>query len=414
VPTALFLVISLGVLLLFSAYMSATETSLFSLSNLTLKNYHFSSNNRKKLVYHLLLNPRELLVTLLMLNVFANIVVQNVVSSLFQADRGWLIRVLVPLGLTLTFGEVIPKSLALPNNEKIALRVAPSIAHASRILGPFRRVLTKCTSAISRILFFFLKSEKEISQDELEEALKGCLQSKVLSSEEFKLMDGYLHLKQATVKELMCPREDICYYDLTQSPEQLITLFVQKKCKRVPVCEGGLENVLGILSFRHYFSHLQGETSAVMIKKYVLQPLFVPETLNAWTFLHDLREKKEDTAIVIDEYGSISGLVTKEDLISSVIGDVVDLKEGSPFYTRSGDDIIIASGKLEITTFEEIFHCSLQNPTHAVTIGGWLIGELGDIPSAGARYVNDDFLFYVLAADPNRIKRVYIRRLRGN
>ncbi len=324
--------------------MSATETSLFSLSSLTVKNYHYSADNRKKLIYHLLLNPRELLVTMMMLNIFANIVVQNIVSSLFGEDASWYLQVGVPLLLTLVFGEIIPKSLALPNNEKIAYKVAPSIAHASRVLGPVRRVLTKITGLISRFLFFFLRSEEEINQEELEEALKGCKSSGVLSKEEFTLMEGYLHLRNAQVKELMKHREDIIFYDISEPTGKLPSLFLEKRYTRLPVCDKDLENLLGILSFRPFFAKGGQIESKEMVQKMLTPPMYVPESLNAWTLLHDLREKKEDLAIVIDEYGSISGLITQEDLIESVIGKIVHKREDKPKFTRSGDDVIIASG----------------------------------------------------------------------
>lgn len=405
--------IALAILLLFSAFMSATETSLFSLSSLTVKNYHYSSDNRKKLIYHLLLHPRDLLVTLMMLNIFANIIVQNIVSSLFGEDSSWFLQVGIPLVLTLVFGEVIPKSLALPNNEKIAYKMAPSIAHASRALGPVRRFLTKITGLISRSIFFFLKSEEEINQKELEEALKGCKSSGVLSKEEFTLMEGYLHLRNASAKELMKPREDIYFYDISQPIERLDHLFFEKRYTRIPICEGDLEKLIGILSFRPFFLHKKEIDSPSELKKFIRQPLYIPESLNAWTLLHDLREKKEDLAIVIDEYGSISGLITQEDLIESVIGKIVHKREEKPKFTRSGEDVIIASGKLEVDQVEEIFGLELENKRKAVTIGGWLMEQMGDIPQAGVRYVTDDFLFYVLAADPNRVRRVYIRRLKG-
>lgn len=393
--------------------MSGTETSLFSLSSLSVKSYHYSIDNRKKLIYHLLQNPRELLVTIMMLNVFANIVIQNVVSSLFGIAAGWGVRVGVPLGLTLIFGEIIPKSIALPNNEKIAYKVAPFVATVARILGPFRKVLTKFTSYISRIFFFFLRKEEEISQDELEEALRGCINSKVLSKEESKLMEGYLDLHYTSVKELMRPREDVLFYNIHDPLHKLIHLFVDLQCTRIPVCDKDLENLLGVVSFREFFCKQEKIKSSHDVKKIVKKPHFIPESINAWTVLHDLREKKEDLAIVIDEYGSISGLLTQEDLIESVIGEIADLRDVKSLYSKSGEDVIIASGKLEISTLEEIFGRCLENKEKAVTIGGWLIEQLGDIPKTGTRYVTDDFLFYVLAAEPNRIKRVYIRHLKG-
>jgi CBS domain containing-hemolysin-like protein len=124
-----------------------------------------------------------------------------------------------------------------------------------------------------------------------------------------------------------------------------------------------------------------------------------------------LREKSAPLAMVVDEYGIISGLVAQEDLIEQVVGEIADLRDEKNLYTRSGEDIIIASGKMEIAEFEPIFGIALRSREHAVTLGGWLIEQLGSIPQTGTQYATDDFLFYVLAAEPNRVRRVYVRRL---
>jgi len=141
------------------------------------------------------------------------------------------------------------------------------------------------------------------------------------------------------------------------------------------------------------------------------KPYYVPETTKCWALLQNLRERGESLALVVDEYGSISGLITQEDLIEAVVGEISDKRDTKSLYTRSGPDVIIASGKLELVDFEEIFHIPLKSKENVVTLGGWLIEQLGDIPVAGTKYATDQFLFYVLAADPNRIRRIYVRKL---
>jgi CBS domain containing-hemolysin-like protein len=126
-----------------------------------------------------------------------------------------------------------------------------------------------------------------------------------------------------------------------------------------------------------------------------------------------MRERGESLAIVVDEYGSISGLISQEDLIEAMVGEISDRRDAKSRYTRSTDDVIIASGKLELSEFREIFGIPLKTHENILTLGGWLIEQLGDIPTPGTKYANDQFLFYILAADPNRIRRVYVRRLGG-
>lgn len=408
-----FLVLVLLFLVFLSGYFSAAETALFSLSPLTLKAYRTSSNSRLNLISRLMDHPREVLVTLMIGHIFANILVQNVISSIFDAFPNWILKVGVPLALTLLFGDILPKSVAMPYNADISYRVAPVVAKASRWIGPFRNWITTATSTLTRYLFFFLHEEKEISVEELRHVLKTSEQTGVLIHEEADLIDGMLKLQQVMVKERMRPREEILFYDIQQPFSSLNHLLVEQEITRVPVCDGDLENVLGILSTRAYFFHENQLKNPADLLPILKKPYYVPETTKCWTLLQSLRERGESLAVVVDEYGSISGLITQEDLIEAVVGEISDKRDEKSLYTRSGPDVIIASGKLELEEFQEIFGIPLKSEENVVTLGGWLIEQLGDIPSAGTKYANDQFLFYVLAADPNRVRRVYVRKLQN-
>jgi CBS domain containing-hemolysin-like protein len=356
--------------------------------------------------------PRDVLVTILMLNVLANLLVQNTVSSLFDAFDDWTLKVGLPLLLTLIFGEVLPKSIALPSNASIAPRVAPWISGAAKLLRPIRVPLTKATSWISRFLFVFLKKEKEISAEELRHVLKSSEESGVLLPQECDLIGGSLDLQTSLVRERMRPREEILFYDIQDPLSKLNHLLVDLETTRVPVCDGDLEKLLGILTARRFFFHREQVKAGSDLAPILKKPYFVPETTRSWNLLKNLRERNESLAIVVDEYGTISGLVTQEDLIEAVVGEITDRRDAKSLYTRSSDDVIIASGKLELSEFKEIFGISLKSRENIVTLGGWLIEQLGDIPATGAKYATDDFLFYVLAAEPNRIRRIYVRRLK--
>lgn len=408
----LFLISLLLVLIFLSGYFSAAETALFSLSPLTLKAYRTSSNTRLNLIAKLMDHPRQILVTLMIMHILANILVQNVISSIFEPFPDWSLKVGLPLALTLIFGDILPKSVAMPYNAKISYWIAPTVSKVSRWISPFRKLITTATSYVTRFLFFFLREEKEISIDELRHVLKTSEESGVLLHEEAELVDGMLDLQQTMVKERMRPREEILFYDIQQPLAGLNRLFVELEITRVPVCDGDLENVLGILSTRLYFFHQSGIQSPSDLRPILKKPYYVPETTKSWTVLQTLRERGESLALVVDEYGSISGLVTQEDLIEAVVGDISDRRDVKSLYTRSGPDVIIASGKLELEEFEEIFGLPLKTEENVVTLGGWLIEQLGDIPTAGTKYANDQFLFYILAADPNRIRRIYVRRLK--
>lgn len=409
---AFILIALLVVILLLISFASSSETALFSLSSMKVKVFQQDPDKRKQLVAELLSSPRDLLVTLIMLNISLSILLQNVASGLFGDFSGWLLNVGVPLALSLVFGEVIPKSLALANNEKIAYRVAPYLRLFQKILLPIGRVLTKITNFTSRCMFFFLKKEKEISLDELQHALRTSEEYGVLQGDEADLVRGYLNLQERTVKDLMRHREEVIFFSTDEPLERLIHLFVDQEVSRIPVCDESLEKVLGIMSSRLFFMHRSELKETKDLIPILKKPFYVPESTLAETLLEQLYDKKESIAVVVDEYGSVSGIISLEDLVEVVVGQIVDRRDEKSRFTRSGEDVIIASGKLELAEFEEIFDAPLESHNHMVTLGGWITEQMGDIPKNGARLVTKDFLFHVLAADQTRIRRIYVRRLK--
>jgi CBS domain containing-hemolysin-like protein len=406
------LILILAVLLFFSGLFSASETALFSLSSLKVKTYKQDKDPRKQLIAQLLASPRDLLVTIIMLNIAVNILVQNVTASIFGQSSSWALNVGVPLTLTLILGEVIPKSLGLVNNASISYRMAPIIQLLQAILMPIRRVLVSMTSHISRILFFFLRREQEISIDELQHALRTSRKFGVLNEDEAELVQGYLALQESTVKERMRPREEVLYFDLDEPLSKLMHLFVDQECSRIPVCDKGLDQIIGVVTSRLFFLHREHIHTIEDLKTILEKPFFVPETVPAKTLLRQFYDRQDSFAIVVDEYGSVSGIVALEDLVETVIGEIADRRDETNLYTLSGEDVIIASGKMELADLEKIFDVSFSSENNMVTIGGYLTEKIGDIPKSGSKYMTDDFLFHVLAAEPTRVRRIYIRRLR--
>ncbi|MFI5334722.1 MAG: CNNM domain-containing protein, partial [Chlamydiales bacterium] len=244
------LVLLLLFFLFISANVSSAETALFSLSSITVKGYLRSTDRRKNMIAQLLSNPRDLLVTIIFLNILSTLLVQNVIATLFGDFSTWFLNVGVPLALTVVVGEVIPKSLGLANNEKVALRAAPLLSLAEKVFKPFSPLLIKVTNFVSRCMFFFLKHEEEISIDELQHALRASKQFGVLNEDEAELVYGYLNLKESTVKALMRPREEVLYFDLEEPLAKLVHLFVDQECSRIPICQGGIDKIVGIMTSR--------------------------------------------------------------------------------------------------------------------------------------------------------------------
>lgn len=395
------------------ALFSGAETALFSLSSMQVKAFKKDSDPKKRQIAKLLAEPRELLITLIILIIVFSLGVQNVISTLFHKRDSWLLNIALPLGINLVLGEMIPKSLAMPNNVAVSYRTIGLLTPIQRFFYPFRKLLSIITAYVTPILFFFLRKEKEISIEELQHALKDSKDRGILLPEESELICGYIRLQEVNIKELMRPREEVIFFQTAEPLSRLIHLFIDQECSRIPLCDGGLDKLIGIISGRIFFQHKHKIKETKDLIPLVKKPFFVPESMKGHVLLKQFYEKKESIAVVVDEYGSVTGIITMEDLLEEVVGEITDRRDQGAFFTRAGNDVIIASGKLELSEFENIFSVELKSENLMVTIGGWLMEQLGEIPKPGTKYHTKDFLFHVLSADPTRIRRVYIRRLTG-
>lgn len=405
------LITAMVFLLFWSGYFSSSEAALFSLAPTRIKSYQIDKDARKRLIAKLLLQPRDLLVTVFMLNTLVNILLQNASANLFGDMASLTLTVGLPLALTLIFGEILPKYIGLQNNVAVSYYVAPTLNFLQNLLEPIRRVTLAITIPISRLMFFYLKREEDISKEELEHILKTSEAYGVFDKDEGELIAGYLHLQDVQVKELMRPREDIIFYDIQEPLSKLIYLFVDQECSRLPVCDQNLDNILGIITVKQFFLHRDKVAAPHAITSILEKPFYIPESTPARLLLRRLNEKQQILSLVVDEYGSLSGLITREDLIEVVIGEIADLRDQTQLYTRAGKNEIITSGKLEVEEFNEIFGVAFSSPSNQITIGGWLTERLGEIPKSGSKYEIDGFLFQILSSTASRIRRLYIRKL---
>lgn len=395
-----------------SAWISSAETALFSLSSPKVSAFRTDTDSQKRLIAELLSRPRDLLVTVFMVNTFVNIMLQNVVSDMYGESGRWEYKIGIPLILILVFGEIIPKYIGLQNNLTISYRVSPTIDLLQRLLTPLRKWIISITTPLSRILFFFLRKEPEMTKEELAHILETSEKKGVVNRNEAELIQGYLKLRDSTVKEHMWPKEDIIFYDLSQPLSRLIYLFSEQELFRIPVVNKSLENMLGIITANQFFTHQNNLKSSKDLIPLLKKPFFIPETTPGRVLLNLLNDTDEVLAIVVDEYGSIAGLISKEDLIEVVIGPIEDMRDQQALYIKVDDQAVIASGKWELTELNQYFDTDLKSPSNMITVGGWLTEALGDIPKAGTKWEREGFLFHVLAANPNRIVRLYIRKIK--
>lgn len=400
-------------LIVCSGFFSGSETALFSIPHSKSKTFSDSPDKRKQLISGLLKHPRDLLVTVFLMNTIVNIVLQNTASAMFGQYASWGLKVGVPLGLTLIFGEIIPKYMGMVHNVSFALFTAPAISMIQNLIAPLRKWIIAVTAPVTRTLFFFLHEEESISKEELRHVLKTSEKDGVLLTEEADLVWGYLNLQESSVREVMWPREDIVAYDMDEPLTKLIHLFVDMECSRVPVYKESLDDMVGIAHANDFFLARDQIKSPEDLCSILKKPLYVPENSAAQSLLQKFKDTGEFVALVVDQYGVISGIISQEDVLEMVIGDITDIRDQAQMYTRSGKNEIIASGKLDLMELNNIFQSDLTSDYNMVTLGGWLTEKLGVIPSVGTKYETDDYVFQVLAADPNRIQKVYVRKRKG-
>lgn len=395
-----------------SAFFSASEASLFSLSSHQLRSFSKSKKRKENLAAKVMQNPSDLLVTLLVMNIFINILLQNVTAEIFPGSLGIIAAIIIPLFLTLFFGEVVPKAISLIKNKSVASFVSPVVYRIVKRIKPVTKFIVKITSVISRFFFFFLKRHQAASKTELLHALQASHEKGQIHDTETQLIEGFLHLGEMTLDKVMAPREDILFFDIRKSLKELERLFSSKQCSKIPVCDGDLDHLLGVLTIDGYFAIRSKVKNAEDIRSYLREPFFVPETLKCSMLLEEPRMKREKMALVVDEYGTCVGLLTDEDLAEIVVGNIFDLREKEkPLYSISSDGVIVTSGRLEIAKLEEILEIKLDlKGIESVTVGGYIIELIGDIPKTGQEVQVKDLLFHVLSASDKRVKRLYIRK----
>lgn len=411
--TITFYLIAIILLTYWGAWISACETALFSLPSPKLKAYKNDRNPTKRLIAQLLSKSRDLLVTIFMVNTFLNILLQNVASSMFGSEANLALKVGVPFLLTLILGEIIPKYYGMQNNVSFSLDVANRVDLLHKLLKPIRNAVIKITLPISRALFFFLQRDENLSLEELAHVVKTSEEKGLLEPDESLLVRGYLNLQDTEVKEIMRPRGDMITYDIDSPLSKLQYYFADQKVTRIPVIHNSLDNLLGILDAYTFFVHQNTLKKPEDLIPLLKKAQFIPESTHARNLLRKISNPENELVMVVDEYGAIAGLVTREDLIEVVVGQIEDSRDQKADYVRSSKTEIIASGKMEISAFNQLFNSSIESKNNLVSLGGWLTEELGDIPKAGTRHETDEFIFKVLSSTPLKIDNIYVRKKNG-
>ena len=315
--------------------------------------------------------------------------------------------------LVLVFGEVIPKNLAAAHAETWAMFIAPFIRLVSFVLTPVVFLLTK----LSDFVVHFSKSDDEedptITEDEFKILVNVGQEEGVLDESESEMINSIFEFDETVVKAIMVPRIDIVAVDVEDSINEALRIIVDGGHSRIPAYEESIDNIVGILYAKDIFAHLDADFDTMKVKELLRPAYYIPETKKVSDLLNELRLKKVHMAIILDEYGGTNGLVTIEDLIEEIIGDIQDEYDvEDDLIVMHGEDHLVADARAPIGDVEDAFDVELDEEiledSEADTIGGLAFEHLGGIPAVGDEVTVGRFLIRIVDVSGRRISKVEI------
>ena len=410
--------IVLVVLLFISGYISGAETAFFAISPAQFFELKEAESKRSKLVYKLLEKPKRLLATLLITINFVNIAIV-VLSSLIIEEvfdfthhdwLGFFIQVVAVTFVIVLFCEVMPKVYATQNALRSALRSAFAVFALDKILRPLSTILVMSTSIVDKR---YGQKGYDVSVDELTHAI-DITSDKSTPEEEKKILKGIARFGNIDVKQIMKSRMDVVAFDQNLKFTELFPLIVEHRYSRVPVYEGSFDRVVGVLCVKDLLPFLgENNNDSFEWLKQIRPAFFVPESKKINDLLQDFQEMKNHLAIVIDEYGGSSGIVTLEDVLEEIVGEINDeFDEDELFYSRLDNRNYIFEGKTNLNDLcrvmeidRKIFDTDNENVD---TLAGLILEIKGSIPQRNEVIKLNDIKFIIESADRKRIKRVKI------
>lgn len=326
----------------------------------------------------------------------------------YSGVMGFAIVILTITYLSIVLGELVPKRLAIHNPERIALFSAGPMWFLARLLSPIVRFLGASTDLVLRLLGVRPGNEPPVTEEELQVLLDQGTQAGVFQEAEQDMVEAVFRLSDRRVYKLMTPRTEIAWLDIRDTPEIIYQKMSEAPYSRFPVCQGGLDNVVGIVRARDML--MPGLAGKPWHLRDCLQPAYyIPETAFASGALQMFRETGQEMVLVIDEFGSVAGLLTINDIMTEIVGD---LAADEPQATQRQDGSWLLDGMLDIEEFKEIFHLdALPEEENYETLGGFIMSQLGRIPSVADQMEWGGLRFEVMDMDGRRVDKVLVTSL---
>lgn len=407
--------IGIFVLLFFSALVSAAEVAYFSLTPKDIDTCNQGNTAKTQIITSLLEKPKKLLATLLVANNFINIGVvilfsvvgKNLFESIASPLLKFTIEVVLVTFLILLFGEVLPKVYANRNNIKFALFVAYPLSFLDKLLSPISLPMRALTIYLHEKLG---KQKTNFSVDQLSQALE-LTSSDDTSQEEQKILEGIVSFGNTDTKQVMSPRIDIFALEITEPFSEIFPKISEKGYSRIPVYRDNIDYVEGVLFVKDLIPHINKKEFDW--KTLIREPFFVPENKKLDNLLKDFQSMKSHLAIVVDEYGGTSGLVSLEDVIEEIVGDISDeFDDENINYSQIDDKNFLFEGKINLKDFYRIIdvdeNAFEEQKGEAETLAGFILEILGNFPKKGQKIHFDICRFTIETVDKKRIKQIKV------
>lgn len=315
--------------------------------------------------------------------------------------------------LSLVVGELLPKTIALNNPERITVFLAPLMKVLAVIASPIIFFLSLSTKALMTLLRVKPNSTPPVSEQELKSLIEQGRQYGILEKKESEIMHSVFKLTDRSARQVMTPRHNIVWIDLSQDNTEIAAILLDNGFTKYPVCEGSLDKLIGILNVRDYLNkHLSG--AAIDLKNMLVHPVYVPENAAALTILEKFKETKTYIAVIVDEYGSTEGLVTLHDLVETILGELPDITDSdSPGIVKRADGSMLIDGSMRIDDLSGELN---PNPFLEIrqddfsTLGGFVMFTLRKIPKTGEVIRFNGYQIEVADMDGKRVDKLIVSK----
>ncbi len=398
-------------LLIFSGFFSGVETALMSVNMIKVRSLMRQKRRGSEALYRLKQNPHSLIITILIGNNLVNIAAASLATLIFTGlfgSSGLGIATGVMTFLILVFGEITPKTLATQHAESISLVVARPIELLSHALSPFVKFFEIISRFVSRL--FGAKEKEEISEEELRTIVTMGVREGILNREAAKMIHNLLKFEGTKVVDIMTPKSSMSMVDGKAKLREVIGFMVKTPFSKYPVYAGDKEKIIGILDVDDVLKYVKNNRLNIQVRKISRQVYIVPESKEIDDLLSEFEGKHMPLAIVVDEYGEISGLVTVEDILEEIVGDIFDKSRRTSVYIKKvKPNMIRADGRASIEEINEVLHVGLKKE-HFNTIAGFIEHKLQKVPKKGAVLKLNNVLIEVIKSTKRRIKTVRITK----